>query len=95
HMALGMEGGPKIANQTRLRLHEHFQGPMGFGSPDDAEVWERVQRGTSGGEELKILVNRGMVDEEPGVMGPRGHVSAETGMRAAYEMWKRMMQKEA
>ncbi len=91
HIALGMDGGPVAANQERLRLHEHFQGPMGFGSPDDAEVWERVQRGTKGGEELPILVNRGLVDEEPGVMGPRGHISAETGMRAAYEMWKRMM----
>jgi phenylpropionate dioxygenase-like ring-hydroxylating dioxygenase large terminal subunit len=91
HMALGMEGGPAAANQMRMRLHEHFQGPMGFGSPDDAEVWERVQRGTKGGEQLPILVNRGMVDEEPGKAGPRGHISAETGMRAAYQMWKRMM----
>ncbi|NIZ12116.1 Rieske 2Fe-2S domain-containing protein [Phaeobacter sp. HF9A] len=91
HMALGMEGGPQAANQMRMRLHEHFQGPMGFGSPDDAEVWERVQRGTKGGEQLPILVNRGLVDEEPGTAGPRGHISAETGMRAAYKMWKRMM----
>lgn len=91
HMALGMDGGPAVANRMRMRLHEHFQGPMGFGSPDDAEVWERVQRGTRGGEALPILVNRGMVDEEPGTSGPRGHISAETGMRAAYKMWKRMM----
>ncbi len=91
HIALGMEGGPAAANRMRLRLHEHFQGPMGFGSPDDAEVWERVQRGTKGGESLPILVNRGLVDERPGVDGPRGHISAETGMRAAYSMWKRMM----
>ena len=86
-----MDGGPAAANQARMRLHEHFQGPMGFGSPDDAEVWERVQRGTKGGDSLPILVNRGLVDEEPGPDGPRGHISAETGMRAAYKMWKRMM----
>lgn len=91
HIALGMDGGPVAANRMRLRLHEHFQGPLGFGSPDDAEVWERVQRGTLGGEDLPILVNRGIVDEVPGEHGPRGHVSAETGMRAAYKMWKRMM----
>ncbi|RKE79342.1 aromatic ring-hydroxylating dioxygenase subunit alpha [Rhizobium sp. AG855] len=91
HIALGMDGGPAAANRARLRLHEHFQGPMGFGSPDDAEVWERVQRGTKGGEDLPILVNRGLVDEQPGERGPRGHISAETGMRAAYHMWKRMM----
>lgn len=92
HIAIGMDGGPEAANQVRLRLHEHFQGPMGFGSPDDAEVWERVQRGTKGGAELPILLNRGLVDEQPGEVGPRGHISAETGMRAAYDMWKRMMQ---
>ena len=92
HIAIGMDGGPEAANQARLRLHEHFQGPMGFGSPDDAEVWERVQRGVKGGAELPILLNRGLVDEQPGEAGPRGHISAETGMRAAYDMWKRMMQ---
>lgn len=92
HIAIGMDGGPEAANQVRLRLHEHFQGPMGFGSPDDAEVWERVQRGVKGGSELPILLNRGLVDEQPGEVGPRGHISAETGMRAAYDMWKRMMQ---
>ncbi|KPQ30905.1 MULTISPECIES: aromatic ring-hydroxylating oxygenase subunit alpha [unclassified Halomonas] len=92
HIAIGMEGGPEAANQARLRLHEHFQGPMGFGSPDDAEVWERIQRGVKGGAELPILLNRGLDDEQPGEVGPRGHISAETGMRAAYDMWKRMMQ---
>jgi len=91
HIAIGMSGGPAAANRMRMRLHEHFQGPMGFGSPDDAEVWERVQRGAVGGESLPILLNRGLEDEVAGEAGPRGHVSAETGMRAAYEMWKRMM----
>lgn len=89
HIAIGMQGGPIAANRMRLRLHEHFQGPMGFGSPDDSEVWERVQRGAAGAQDLDILVNRGT--DEAGEAGPRGHVSAETGMRAAYGMWKRMM----
>ncbi|WP_193091799.1 aromatic ring-hydroxylating oxygenase subunit alpha [Halomonas colorata] len=92
HIALGMDGGPAAANRIRLRLHEHFQGPMGFGSPDDAEVWERIQRGVEGGTELPILVDRGIEKEAQGEVGPRGHVSDETGMRAAYAMWKRMMQ---
>lgn len=42
-----MDGGPQIANQYRLRLHEHFQGPFGFGTPDDSEAWERVQHGAN------------------------------------------------
>ncbi len=93
HVAIGMDGGPAAANRMRLRLHEHFQGPMGFGTPDDAEGWERVQRGAEAGEKLWIMVNRG-VDAPEGVAAPghaAGDVSAETGMRAAYQMWKRMM----
>jgi phenylpropionate dioxygenase-like ring-hydroxylating dioxygenase large terminal subunit len=81
HMALTMNGGPVAANRARLRLHEHFQGPMGFGTPDDAEGWERVQRGAAAGENLWILLNRGKDND----------VSAETGMRAAYQMWRKMM----
>lgn len=92
HLAIGMEGGPAAGNQLRLRLHEHFQGPMGFGTPDDAEGWERVQRGARAGDDLWIMVNRGI---EPLTGHPAGSnvgdVSAETGMRAAYGMWKRMM----
>jgi phenylpropionate dioxygenase-like ring-hydroxylating dioxygenase large terminal subunit len=81
HMVIQMEGGPPAANRARLRLHEHFQGPMGFGTTDDAEAWERVQRGAAAGEDLWIMLNRG-----------KSHgVTAETGMRAAYDMWKRMM----
>lgn len=93
HVAIGMEGGPAAGNRTRLRLHEHFQGPMGFGTPDDAEGWERVQRGAAAGQDLWILLNRGT--EAPAGRPEPGHkagdVSAETGMRAAYQMWKRMM----
>ncbi|SEQ82412.1 aromatic ring-hydroxylating oxygenase subunit alpha [Thalassovita taeanensis] len=93
HMALGMDGGPEAANQMRMRLHEHFQGPMGFGSPDDAEVWERVQRGSAGGADIDVMVNRGLGLEDTSENGlPKGDVSAETGMRAAYKMWKKVME---
>lgn len=92
HIAITMEGGPPAANRARLRLHEHFQGPMGFGSPDDAEAWERVQRGSAAGPDLHIMLNRGLDGDGTGPDGRnRGDVSAETGMRAAYRQWKRMM----
>lgn len=92
HVALGMEGGPEAANRMRLRLHEHFQGPFGFGTPDDAEAWERVQRGAQAGPDLWILVNRGLGREKALPDGHRmAHATDETGMRAAYRMWKRMM----
>jgi phenylpropionate dioxygenase-like ring-hydroxylating dioxygenase large terminal subunit len=88
HIAIGMDGGPPAANRARLRLHEHFQGPMGFGTTDDAEAWERVQRGSqAGGDSVWIMLNRGEDKSENNA----GDVTAETGMRAAYQMWKRMM----
>ena len=93
HVAIGMDGGPPAGNRMRMRLHEHFQGPMGFGTPDDAEGWERVQRGARAGKDLWIMLNRGAAAPE-GRAEPNhnaGDVSAETGMRAAYQMWKRMM----
>lgn len=92
HIALGMDGGPTIANQARMRMHEFFQGPMGFGTPDDAEVWERVQAGTAGGKELSIMLNRGLAIEtrdESGLI--TGDVSSEIGMRGAYRQWFKMM----
>lgn len=92
HIAIGMDGGPEAGNRMRLRLHEHFQGPMGFGTPDDAEGWERVQRGAAAGDGLPVLVNRGMDPLAGHAAGSNvTDVSAETGMRAAYQMWKRMM----
>ncbi|MFC8432463.1 Rieske 2Fe-2S domain-containing protein [Streptomyces sp. NPDC057253] len=92
HVALGLDGGPEIVNRERLRIHEHFQGPFGFGSPDDAEAWNRVQRGVSGGTDMPILVNRGLGREKPNDLGqPTSHATDETGMREAYDMWKRMM----
>ncbi len=95
HMALGMEGGPEIANRERLRIHEHFQGPFGFGSPDDAEAWERVQVGALAGRDMPILVNRGLNREWLDDNGDKvTHSTDEGGMRESYAMWKKMMEQQ-
>lgn len=93
HIAIGMDGGPEAGNRARLRLHEHFQGPMGFGTPDDAEGWERVQRGARAGDDLWIMLHRGQAAPEgrPAPGHNAGDASSEVGMRAAYGEWKRMM----
>jgi phenylpropionate dioxygenase-like ring-hydroxylating dioxygenase large terminal subunit len=91
HSVITMDGGPAAANQARLRLHEHFQGPMGFGTPDDSEAWERVQKGARAGQDLWILLNRGLPGERVTTDGRAGDVSAETGMRAAYRQWNKLM----
>ena len=95
HVALGPDGPAEIVgpvNRERLRAHEHFQGPFGFGTPDDSEGWDRVQRGARGAPEMPILVNRGLAREQPSAEGwPTTHVTDETGMRAGYQQWKQMM----
>lgn len=95
HVALGPDGPAEIVdpvNRERLRVHEHFQGPFGFGTPDDAEGWDRVQRGATGGPDLPIMVNRGIGRESQSSEGwPTSHVTDETGMRSAYAKWKEMM----
>ncbi|MEV8225654.1 aromatic ring-hydroxylating dioxygenase subunit alpha [Streptomyces sp. NPDC079167] len=95
HVALGPDGPAEIVdpvNRERLRIHEHFQGPFGFGTPDDAEGWDRVQRGAQAAPEMPVLVNRGLARETAGPEGwPTSHVTDETGMRAAYNQWKQMM----
>lgn len=92
HVAIGGEGAPAAFNQKRMRLHEHFQGPMGFGTPDDAEAWERVHKGAQSGIDGWILLNRGQNKLRTSSDGNvAGAVCSETGMRAAYQMWKRMM----
>lgn len=91
HLSLGMDGGPESVNRERLRIHEHFQGPFGFGSPDDSEGWERVQLGAAGAPDMPILVNRGLGREKDEEGHATSHVTDETGMRGAYAMWKRMM----
>lgn len=94
HVAIGPDGPPELAalNRERLRVHEHFQGPFGFGTPDDAEGWDRVQRGARAAPDLPIMVNRGLARETTDQRGwPTSHVTDETGMRASYRMWKRLM----
>ena len=50
------------------------------------------QHGAQGDHDLWLMLNRGLSSEQPSSEGhSRGDVSAETGMRAAYAQWARMM----
>ncbi len=92
HVAIGGEGAPEAFNEKRMRLHEHFQGPMGFGTPDDGEAWERVQKGANAGPDGWIMVNRGMSRlTTSGDGNVKGAVCSETGMRAAYRQYRKVM----
>ena len=92
HIAIGGDGAPDAFNKVRMRLHEHFQGPMGFGTPDDSEAWERVQKGSQSGKEQWILVNRGQEMVQKNELGNNySTVCSEVGMKAAYQQWAKMM----
>jgi phenylpropionate dioxygenase-like ring-hydroxylating dioxygenase large terminal subunit len=91
HIALGMGGGPAAANRARLRIHEQFQGPAGLGSSDDREAWERVARGALAGDDMPVLLNRGVNRERAAGNARRAHATDELGMRAAYARWQEVM----
>jgi phenylpropionate dioxygenase-like ring-hydroxylating dioxygenase large terminal subunit len=79
-------------NDERLRKHEDFYGPAGFGQPDDTEIFERNTDG------LQALVNpwidfsrgrnRERVDEDGSIFG---HISDEVPQRGQMREWARMM----
>ncbi|RFU70498.1 aromatic ring-hydroxylating dioxygenase subunit alpha [Peribacillus saganii] len=82
-------------NAERLRKHEGFYGPAGFGTVDDLEVgFDRVAEGLKAkgpdGEWLEISrgMNREEVDEQ-GIITATS--SDEVSARALYKEWKRLM----
>jgi phenylpropionate dioxygenase-like ring-hydroxylating dioxygenase large terminal subunit len=97
HVALPeIEGVTDQLNITRLKGHQGFYGPSGYGSPDDLECFERMQEGykTRALDTLNpwILLNRGLSIEQRGPNGERiGHVSTEVEQRAIYYAWTALM----
>lgn len=81
-------------NTARLRTHEDFYGPASFGSPDDADIFERVQQGLQAGDNPWIAVGRGLDREcvEAGDVRV-GHISDEATQRAQFTEWRRLMTK--
>jgi len=79
-------------NALRLRQHESFYGPAGSGSTDDAEIFERVQRGLGASLDPWINISRGMererVDDDGTIVG---HISDEVPQRAQMGQWLAMM----
>jgi len=88
-------GGPEAFNQMRLRYHELFYGPAGFGQPDDFEMFERVERGIDDSSAEWLLFERGLNREDvTNGNGAElvGAVSDETPQRAQYASWAHLME---
>src|SRR5262249_54379177 len=79
-------------NEARLRAHESFFGPAGAGSPDDAEAFERVQRGLEASVEPWIYLSRGLRREVKGE-GEEviGLITDEVPQRGQLKRWRELM----
>lgn len=86
------EDAPEEVNLMRLRVDEDF---MSFGTPDDFEMFERVQLGLGVEEEEWIDMSRGhgAGDEVDAHGFVTGGIATEAPIRAYLEEWVRLMGK--
>jgi hypothetical protein len=86
---------PDEINERRLRKHEWFFSPAGFGSPDDYEIFERNQAGLAAVVDPKVLLSRGLGRERKingGIM--EGAYTDEVPQRGQLERWAELMKQE-
>ncbi|MEL0083497.1 MAG: Rieske 2Fe-2S domain-containing protein [Gammaproteobacteria bacterium] len=85
-------GAPEEMNQRRVREHEFFYGPAGFGGPDDYAVFDRIQQGYQASSAEWVLFNRGYKSEQVDDQGIRsGQHTQETQQRAPYYEYRKLM----
>lgn len=94
--AVRLGGVSDAINATRLRQHESFYGPAGAGSPDDAEIFERVQRGMVAEVAPWVEISRGMNREQTDTDGSTvGLISDEVPQRGMMRYWSELMAKSS
>lgn len=85
-------GAPEEHNVARLRGHERFYGPTGFGMPDDVEMFALNQQGLAASSVDWLVLDRGFDREQ---RMPSGDLMAdhsdETPQRSIHRAWKRLM----
>ena len=91
-IAVRLGGVSDEINANRLRHHESFYGPAGAGSPDDTEIFERVQRGMQAELNPWLDVSRGIAREFTDVDGSTvGRISDEVPQRGIFRHWIKLM----
>lgn len=89
-----LKGVSAEINALRIRQHESFYGPASAGSPDDAEIFERTQRGMMAQVDPWLDISRGMhreyVDTDGTIVG---HATDEVPQREQARQWLEMMTK--
>jgi hypothetical protein len=91
-----VDGAPEQVNWLRLRYHELFYGPAGFGQPDDFEMFERVEAALGDTQDGWFRFERGYGGEQAVDDGDTalGNVSDETPQRGQYRQWAALMRAE-
>jgi phenylpropionate dioxygenase-like ring-hydroxylating dioxygenase large terminal subunit len=90
-----LKGVPDELNEMRLRQHDWFYGPAGFGQPDDSEMFERNQQGLQADVNPWVILSRGIEDERVEPDGSiSGNVTDEVTQRGQLRQWKLVMRKE-
>jgi phenylpropionate dioxygenase-like ring-hydroxylating dioxygenase large terminal subunit len=90
--AVRLQGVSKAINEARVRSQEFFFGPAGAGSPDDTEMFERLQRGMMAKVEPWVDLSRGLGRERVDVDGSVvGRISDEVPQRAQMKRWRALM----
>lgn len=87
----GLKGVPEAINEGRVRGHERFYGPAGFGAPDDIEVFTEVQTGVQAKGHTWNLLNRGQHRERMEDGEWVGHTTDESPQRSLYRYWRQVM----
>jgi benzoate/toluate 1,2-dioxygenase alpha subunit len=90
-----LEGVPDEMNVARLRAHERFFGPAGFGTPDDVEMFVNCESGLRAHAVSWVRLDRGLHRERLNDGEPTGHSTDETPQRSAYRRWRELMRTEA
>jgi phenylpropionate dioxygenase-like ring-hydroxylating dioxygenase large terminal subunit len=92
-----VDGAPEQVNWLRLRYHELFYGPAGFGQPDDFEMFERVEAALGDTQDGWFRFERGYGAEQAVDDGDTalGNVSDETPQRGQYRQWAALMTAES
>jgi phenylpropionate dioxygenase-like ring-hydroxylating dioxygenase large terminal subunit len=90
--AIRLGGVSDEMNARRLRRHEYFYGAAGAGSPDDAEIFERAQRGMMGEVDPWLEISRGLERE---IVDADGSIAAfhgdEVPQRGMMKHWVKLM----
>jgi len=91
-----LSGAPDELNEQRLRLHEWFFSPCGFGTPDDYEMFERNQLGLQGELGPGVLLSRGLRREYRDSDGTiAGDITDEVTQRGQLREWAQWMSEPA